>query len=456
MTADGKRPIAEAERNTSEAEWSSDAEQEAFAQGRAAGLFRALPKEDLDFIDGGCPQGWSPKAFSAACVQRLRRANGWTVQDAINLAAGRPGLFRGVTAEAIEDEWDAASVGGAGPELKRCQLITPSECAAAPPRGYLIKGLIAPADLAIVFGAPGAGKSVIAPYLAYAVAQGREVFGRRVRPGRVLYVPAEDTHGMKARIHALMLEQGDAPDFRLAEGIGDLFSPTSPDRQALRDAVVGFQPALIVIDTLAAAFPGLRENEAEDMGRAVDFLRSLTATGAAVVLVHHCPKADESTPRGHSSLNGAADVGLRLNRDGTMVRGGLSKNRNGASDATLSFSIRSERIDEDEDGDAITAPILEEADASGHVRLGRAEGMARKFLTDLIASEGKPLPAGRDFPTGPLGVSMERWRAECASRGLSASDKADSARKAFVRAAEGLTAKRETASRDGIVWLVNP
>ena len=41
-------------------------------------------------------------------------------------------------------------------------FLTPDDCESAPSRGYLIKGLFAPGDVACIFGAPGAGKSLIA------------------------------------------------------------------------------------------------------------------------------------------------------------------------------------------------------------------------------------------------------------------------------------------------------
>ena len=45
------------------------------------------------------------------------------------------------------------------------------------------------------------------------------------------------------------------------------------------------RPALVVIDTVAMAFPGLIENDADAMGRVVAVARALTEHGAAVLLV---------------------------------------------------------------------------------------------------------------------------------------------------------------------------
>lgn len=109
--------------------------------------------------------------------------------------------------------------------------------------------------MAAIVGAPGVGKSLIAPRLGYAVAQGSPVFGLKVRRGGVMYVAAEDETGMRARVAALREEYGDAPAFTLVGGGTSLFP--DGDYKALCAAVKARRPALIVIDTLAMAFSGL-------------------------------------------------------------------------------------------------------------------------------------------------------------------------------------------------------
>ena len=264
---------------------------------------------------------------------------------------------------------------------------------------------------------------------------------------------------MRQRVHALMIEQGDAPDFILVDGISDLLSPASPDRDDLLDLVETQRPAMVIIDTIAAGFPGLRENEAEDMGNVVKYARSLTEWGAAVILVHHAPKADDSTPRGHGSLNGDADAALKLTKVGGEVAGTFTKNRNGPSDATLGFAINAVRIGTDEDGEAITAPALTEQDGArtpGKRLLTSTQQTARDFLADTIARDGQPLPNGDDYPAGLRGVAEEAWRAECETRRLSTAETEESRYRAFRRAYSDLISKKLVAARSGIVWLAGP
>ena len=119
-------------------------------------------------------------------------------------------------------------------------FLSPADCTTATARKYVVKGLVAAGDVAAIVGAPGVGKSLIAPRLGYAVAQGSPVFGLKVRQGGVMYVAAEDETGMRARVAALREEYGDAPDFTLVGGVTSLFP--DGDHKALRAAVKARRP----------------------------------------------------------------------------------------------------------------------------------------------------------------------------------------------------------------------
>ncbi|ODT17496.1 MAG: hypothetical protein ABS35_25715 [Kaistia sp. SCN 65-12] len=327
----------------------------------------------------------------------------------------------------LPDLPDAPKLQTPGPSLT---FTTPDECNAVISRRYVVKGILAERDVACIVGAPGVGKSLLAPYLAYAVAQGREAFDSRIKSGGVMYVAAEDHHGMVARIQALRKEYGPADDFALVGGVSDLLSKDSPHLKELRLAVKERRPALIVIDTLAMAFPGLEENSAEGMGRVVAVARSLTTWGAAVVLVHHDTKdGQQGLPRGHSLLNGALDVAIHLKKDDAgIVRGKLTKNRNGSCDKALAFSIGVQTMGEDDDGDPATVALCREADptinAYHEPKASRPERVALTVLRGIQ-------PASRS-----------EWREAAIENDLlCASDNPKSKDRAFERAVVGLTEK---------------
>jgi hypothetical protein len=339
------------------------------------------------------------------------------------------------------------------------RLLTPNMCAAVPARSYVVKNLLAPAQIGCVFGAPGAGKSVIAPHVAYAVAQGCPVFGQRTKAGRVLYVAAEDEAGMQERITALRARMGDAPGFQLVVGLSSLIDPASGDLARLQQLVEEQRPSLIVIDTLAASCPGLKENESDSMGAAVAMARSLTKHGAAVLLIHHSPKSGD-TPRGHSVLNGALDVSLHVTADDAaegVIRGQLQKNRNGSCALGLAFKIEAHDMGRDDDGDIRTAPVCaeltaEEARTARNARTSEAEGKALAVLVRLATARQLPTAA----PADPLPlVPILDWEEACKVPGAVSDAKRKGGVSRTVREAiNGLVAKVKVRLESGSAMVL--
>ncbi len=324
----------------------------------------------------------------------------------------------------------------------RQRFLHPLDCETAPRRGYVVKGIIAPGDVAAIIGAPGAGKSMLAPRIAYAVAQGAPVFGMRTRQGRTLYVAAEDFTGLTQRIHALRRQFGDAPDFALVD-CGNLGAEIEVEE--LRAAVADYMPTLVIIDTLGAAWAGMDENSAQDMGRVVALSRDLARTGCAVLLVHHTAKHGDGSPRGHSVLNGTLDSVLRLeprDADG-IVRGTMTKNRNGTTDRNIAFRFTVSEIGRDEDGDTITAPMaieLEPGDMAPKARLTPVAGRILKVLRVMSLGTGE--------------ASEAEWRARCDDeRAASASDVSESRQRAFNRGYQDLLSTGLVTAEGDIVRL---
>lgn len=320
-------------------------------------------------------------------------------------------------------------------ERSGLRLLSVAECAAAPPRSYVVKGLIAAGQLGGIIGEPGAGKSVIAPSIAYAAAQGRHTFGLRTKAGPVIYAACEDEAGMQQRIAALRKRHGDAPGFHLAIGIKSLMDHEGGDLARLQQMVEDLRPSLIIIDTFAAAFPGLRENEAESMGLAVAALRTLTRLGAAVVIVHHTPKGGGS-PRGHGALNGALDMSVMVADSAEaqgVIEGQLQKNRNGPCTFALAFRIEAETFGVDADGDTITAPVcaeltVEAARAERKASLTQAQHAAEAILIDMGGKE--------------RGVPLAEWQLRCIEHGaISKAKRIEDRRTKFRQAKEVLLGK---------------
>jgi hypothetical protein len=347
--------------------------------------------------------------------------------------------------QATEFEADDVPAPRLAGQRMRNRFVFPSDCATGPRRGYLIKHLLAPGNVGALIGPPGTGKSMLAPYLAYAVAQGREAFGLRTKQGRTLYVAAEDVTGLRQRVHALMLQHGDAPGFALVDCPNLLDADAAAD---LKAAVADWKPALVVLDTLGAAFAGMDENSAQDMGKAVELSRSLAAQGCAVLLIHHTAKNGDGTPRGHSVLNGTLDMSLRLEpKDAAgVIRGVLGKNRNGTTDRPLAFRYVAVTLGTDEDGDAITAPRAVEISADmvqqpRRLKLSPAAKNVLRVLREMVAAGGP--------------VREDAWRDRCENeRAASTAEDPDSRKRSFRRAYEALRDAGLVEARNGCVALV--
>ncbi len=427
---------------------------------------------------GGSPEGldlaraWcsSYPSYSRKDVTDKWRSFGKLDRAAVTVASlfaeAREHGWQAITADSFDDDTDAADstdiddfLDGKAPVAKpktasRLTFLTPGECANLPARDYLIKGLVAPGQVGCIFGDPGAGKSLIAPRLAYAVAQGSEAFGLRTRQGGVFYVACEDEEGMAGRMTALHTDLGEAPSIYLVRGCSDLFSPGqiqgkgSLDAEALRLEVKARKPKLIIIDTLAMAMPGLEENDAAGMNRVVQIGKALARHGAAVIFVHHGTKAEGNTPRGHSVFNGALDFSIHVKAadQSGIVRGQIRKNRNGPADLGIAFHIGTRHIGTDVDGEPVHAPICEPCDpldmAGAGPRLSAAQAAAMALVRQMAGHAGQVFEA--------------EWRtAAIEGRAISGVEDRANRRKAVSRALQSLTQMGLVRVADDTIYIAD-
>jgi archaellum biogenesis ATPase FlaH len=325
-----------------------------------------------------------------------------------------------------------------------------------PPRSYIIKGLMAPAEMSLIVGPPKCGKSFLALHLAYTVAQGRLAFGRRVHSCTVLYVAAEGEAGIAKRLKALAGEHGVADNLYVVAQPVDLLHGDA--LQSLIQMARALDAGLIVIDTLNRVLAGGDENSPEDMGTLVANLSDLRhQTGAHLAVVHHGTKAsDGRTPRGHSCLIGAVDLILEVAKvEGGDRRASIAAAKDDADGLDLGFRLRQVDLGRDEDNDLITTLMVEELDTAPRrqPKLSPTERGARDALASLIAGHGSPLPAGSDFPLNVHGVQEEAWLAECETRRVSSAERERDRRRAIRQAFAALLEVGIIAARGGWVWL---
>lgn len=347
----------------------------------------------------------------------------------------------------------------------RLRVHSVAEILNAPPRAYLLQGLFAVAEFIVLWGQPKTGKSFLALRLAYGLALGRGMWGRKApHPLRVLYVAAEGAGGMGARLQALREALGDDEGRFAIIAQPAQIGPPGEDAETLREAAKAHAADLVIIDTLARTFGDGNEDAAQDMGGFVvecDAIRH--ETGAAVVVVHHGAKAEDAkTPRGSGALMGAADLILQVKKgaEGAPSVAIVQAAKDDEDGAEMPFRLEVVTVGEREDGTPIETCIAEEAEVGQGKRnaqslTGKA-GQAVKVLSDTVATEGKELPREKGFPSasGMYGVTKKRWREECITRGICVSDNPDNARRVAERAMEAAIKAGAVACRGDLVWLV--
>lgn len=321
---------------------------------------------------------------------------------------------------------------------------------------YLLKGLIHRGDLSVWFGPSGCGKTFLTLHLAHAISTGRPVFGRRVRPARVLLFSLEGSAGLAKRVAAVQTAYGAACDLIVYRGALPLFGNPGLADQIIA-AVIERGVELVVIDTLSRSMAGADENAPSDMTKMVGiFDRIRHETGAHVLLVHHTGKDEDRGGRGHSSLRAAADVEVQVTRDRAGTRYcHITKGRDDADGQTFGFGLKMVSVGVDEDGDEITTCVLEEDTAAPQrtnaIRLNKGDQEALSWLEEAILEFGEyPDP---DLPAG-IGkvVTRSAWMMIARKRTLESSD--DALRKQITRATTNLTVARKIAVHSPYIWIL--
>lgn len=172
-------------------------------------------------------------------------------------------------------------------------------------------------SIVVLSGKFGTYKSFIAVGMACSLATGVPWFGRPVTAAvPVIYAAAEGAYGIGGRIEAWEKKHGIAvPDSLYLIGVSArLNNPADMAELSVLIQETGAQ--VIVFDTLHASTPGMDENDAGDMGAAVDTLRTLRDLYKVTsILPHHTGHAGQRA-RGSSSLEDDADTSFVINLEG--------------------------------------------------------------------------------------------------------------------------------------------
>ena len=265
--------------------------------------------------------------------------------------------------------------------------------------------------------------------------------GHRVQSGPIVYCALEGGGRFGDRVetwrqrHLAEIHDGPVP-FYLIDVPLDLIA----DRVALIDAI-GEQveartpPACVVIDTLNRALGG-SENKPEDMAkfiRAADDIR--IAFDCLVPIIHHCG-VERGRPRGHTSLAGADDVQIRIDKDQDgKILATVEHMKDGEAGAVIGSRLERVEVGTDDDGDIATSCVIVAAEVSlneGGPKLSKACRFALELFRRLIANEGERAPVEAKLADDVRVYHADKFR-EHFYQSYPA-DKRDTKKKAFQRA----------------------
>ena len=292
---------------------------------------------------------------------------------------------------------------------------------------WLVDKLLGENSFSVLYGQPGSGKSMLALDLAMSIAVGCEWFGRKVRPGAVIYATGEGVVGVRHRLIAFKREYrkaGKIPEddvalalypetvnlFESADDARGLIEASQALKYETREPVV-----LIVIDTLADALAGGDENSGKDMGLLLKRVRRIqTETGAHVMLVHHTGKDSGSGARGHSSLKAKCDTMIKVESN----KASIDKQKDAPQSEPLAFQIKAVFLGNNKSGEPEFATVIEPqaptTDPDAKIaRLTPQPRQAYALLCNLIEKDGVRPPEDLGAQDGARVVTDAEWRQAC-------------------------------------------
>ncbi|MGZ3184382.1 MAG: AAA family ATPase [Telluria sp.] len=352
--------------------------------------------------------------------------------------------------EVLPAEEGAAPAADHSMKGERFRVLAPGEFLQRKRAGWIVKGVLPRAGLALLVGASGSGKTFWVLDLVAAIARGIEWRGHKVTKGRAVVIAAEGAGGFRNRLEAYMSYHGvdlagfdvgvipDAPNFLVAD-----------DVKAVVAALRTFGKLdVIVVDTYAQVMPGGDENGGVDGGKVVKHCQLLhKLTGALVILVHHVGKDLSKGARGWSGLRAAADVEITVERAQDHRAATVTKQKDGEEGQEFGFRLNTVSIGEDDEGEEITSCVVEHTAAVAKAEQKKDPKGDNEKVVLKLAQELTGL-VDEDVPVNAL---IEA----CVNQMVPPADgKRDRRREVVVRAIESLQAANRLNIASGAVRVL--
>lgn len=242
---------------------------------------------------------------------------------------------------------------------------------------WLIEDVVPRAQVGVIYGASGSGKTFFALDMACSIQRGGEWRGKHVEVADSFYIAAEAGNGIRKRIAAYLRAKGAGAMPWFVDYQPNL--ATLESVQAISESVLlrSDKPGVLFVDTMALSHDG-DENSSKDMSLLLRHCKVLSDnTGALVILVHHTGKDESRGMRGSSAIYAGADFVLEisaLDRDHEMV---VDKLKDGERGARFGFTLPQVEVGATPRGKVITSCYVLEAEKT----LAKSGKKGRKPLT---------------------------------------------------------------------------
>ena len=189
----------------------------------------------------------------------------------------------------------------------------------------LVEGLMTIGSSVVVYGDSNSGKTFWALSVATAIATGTDCYGRKTDSGLVVYLASEAPASIRSRMQAIKKFHGcNLENLAMVPVPMNFYSGDQDAHDVIElvravEQIKGRPVRLIIGDTLARMSAGANENSGEDMGPVMArFDQVATATGAALMIIHHNGKDAAKGARGWSGIRAHIDTEIEVTeKDGT-------------------------------------------------------------------------------------------------------------------------------------------
>jgi hypothetical protein len=408
---------------------------------------------------------WDPSSFWRTCEEAdVRRRRKTTAHHGD--PREEPPPIESIDDYVLIDELYGAGSGSAGQKTKPLTLTFFDQLADAPPKPWLIKGVIARGETSSWIAPPGKGKSALLTDIAIHKASDKDWRGYRTK-GRsgVVFFALERADLVKRRLvaHRRRDDLSDLP-IAVAGQVIDLMNRSCVNiiLAAIQEAEQRFacEVGLAIFDTYAKgiAAGGGDEDKAKDQNVVqANLRRVLDRVNIHIAGIGHTGKDESKGERGSNAR--LADVDVLVQITGDAIKTATVKKGNDQPEGILTgFQLEPFDLGVDEDGDPVRTFIVGKeilAGAQADRGLTNLQKLALEALAEATLQHGREPSPEYSLPIGIKVVTAEQWRTEL-FRSNVLDRNAKNPRSRFTELRNALTARKQIGSRDDLVWRARP